>query len=53
MKLIHDALVQSHLLDGNISWAGIYSCSLKKVEIAQKWIIRVIFRRGYRYPDQL
>lgn len=52
MNVIYDALVQSHLLYGNKAWGGLHNCYSKKVEIVQKWILKVMIRKTYRFPRE-
>ena len=45
------ALVQLHLSYGIIGWGGVTNCYLKKLEVIQKWILKIIYDRSYTYPS--
>lgn len=51
LKCMYYALVQSHLTYGVIAWGGVNNIYLKKLEIIQKWIIKIILGKCYTYPS--
>lgn len=50
LKILYFALVQSHLSYGIIAWGGLTNVYFKKLEVMQKWILKIIFKKGYLYP---
>lgn len=54
LEIMYYALVQSHLSYGIIGWGGVTNCYLSKLQIIQKWILKIIYNKYYTYPtDQL
>lgn len=50
-KILHLALVQSHLSYGIITWGSLHNNYMKKIVISQKWILKIIFNKEFRYPS--
>lgn len=50
LKILYYALVQSHISYGIIAWGGLNNIYLKKIEVMQKWIIKIMYGKCYRYP---
>lgn len=51
LTVMYNALVQSHLMYGIIGWGGVTNKYLKKLEMMQKWIIKIIYNKCYTYPS--
>lgn len=47
------ALVESQLRYGIIAWGGAYDNHIKKLEIVQKWMLKIILKKEYTYPTEL
>ncbi|KAJ8976091.1 hypothetical protein NQ317_011580 [Molorchus minor] len=45
------ALVQTHLSYGIIAWGGVADCYYKKLEVIQKWILKIIYSKCYTYDS--
>lgn len=52
LKTLYFALVQSQLSYGIIAWGGVVDSYLKKLEVIQKWILKIIFKKEYTYPSE-
>lgn len=52
LKIMYYALVQTHLSYGIIGWGGVMNCHMKKLEILQKWILKIIYQKSYTYPTE-
>lgn len=50
---VYKALVESLLGYGVVVWGGLYKNSLHQLEIIQKYILKIIFKKGRRYPTRL
>lgn len=50
---VYRALVESLLTYGITVWGGLYKNSLHQLEVIQKYILKIIFKKGRRYPTQL
>lgn len=50
---IYKSLVESIFKYGIIVWGGLYDNSLHKLNIVQKYILKVMFKRSKRYPTDL
>lgn len=53
LKSVYGALVESILSYGIVVWGGAGVTILKKLEIAQKWVIKIILNKNKRYPTEL
>lgn len=54
MRPLYSALVESHLRYSIVAWGGVTNNHLKSLEVAQKWILKIIYKREYTYPtDEL
>ena len=51
LKILYFSLVQSHLLYGIVAWGGVTKIYLRRLEIAQKWILKIIFQKEYLSPS--
>lgn len=52
LKVMYYALVESLIRYGIVGWGGAYNNILKKLEIQQKWFIKIIFKKNIRYPTE-
>lgn len=52
MKTIYFALVQSLLNYGIVGWGSVDECHLKKLNVVQKWILKIIFSKNKRFPSE-
>lgn len=52
MKLVYDALVHSSLSYGIIAWGGTFNNHVKPLEIAQKSIIKIMYKKTKSYPSK-
>jgi Reverse transcriptase (RNA-dependent DNA polymerase) len=52
MRTLYYSLVQTHLNYGLIAWGGASNCYLKKLEVAQKWLLKIILKKSYTYPSE-
>lgn len=50
LRILYYALIQPHINYGILAWGGIMNNYLKKLEITQKWLLKVIYKRNYTYP---
>lgn len=46
---LYYALVESHLRYANVAWGNAFRVHRSPLEILQKWFLRLIFQRLYRY----
>lgn len=54
LRTLYLVLVQPHLTYGLLGWGGIVKTHLNKLEITQKWILKIILNKPYRFPtDEL
>lgn len=53
LKIIYYALVESRLSYGILGWGGIANSHLKKLEILQRWFIKVMFKKERTYSSEL
>lgn len=53
LVLIYKALIESIIRYGIVAWGGLYSSALHKLEILQKYFLKIIFRRSRIYPTEL
>lgn len=54
LKMLYYSLVQSQLNYGIIGWGGVSDNHLQNLNIIQKWIIKLIYKKNVTYPsDQL
>lgn len=44
------AFVESHLTYGIIAWGGAYQNQIIPLEIIQKWILKIMFKKDITYP---
>ncbi|KAJ8970982.1 hypothetical protein NQ317_003853, partial [Molorchus minor] len=52
--VLYRALVESHLMYGIIGWGGVLNTHLRRLEITQKRILKIIFNKPVTYPtDEL
>lgn len=50
LKMLYFALVQSHLTYGIIAWGGVVNKYLSKLNVIQKWILKIMFKKSILYP---
>lgn len=48
---IYSSLCQTLIRYGIIGWGGAYECHMKRVEIIQKWLLRVIYSKPLLFPS--
>nr|CAH7738545.1 unnamed protein product [Callosobruchus chinensis] len=53
LKILYNALVQSHMYYGIVIWGGAANCYLKKLEVVQKWILKTIYNKNITYPSDI
>lgn len=51
LMMVYSALCQSQIGYGIIGWGGAYSCHVKRVEVIQKWLLRIIYGKPLLYPS--
>ena len=51
MKLLYHSFIQSQLSYGIVAWGSLSKCYLKSLEVIQKWILKIIYRREKTYPS--
>lgn len=51
--LVYKALAESLFRYGILVWGGMYSNKLKKLNVIQNYILKIIFNRNKRYPTKL
>lgn len=49
LRTLYFSLVQSQLTYGILGWGGARGCHLRKVEIVQKWVLKIIMGRKKTY----
>lgn len=52
LKRLYFALAQTHLNYGILAWGGVTKSCLRRLEIAQKWLLKIILRRPFRFPTE-
>lgn len=50
---VYRAVVESLIRYGIVVWGGLYNTTLRQLQVAQNYILKVTFRRNRRYPTQL
>lgn len=50
--MLFNALVQSQINYGILGWGGVYDVHLRKLNIMQKWIVRIIHGKKITYPSE-
>ncbi|KAK9882542.1 hypothetical protein WA026_021889 [Henosepilachna vigintioctopunctata] len=50
LKMVYHALVEPHLTYGILGWGGLSDIYYKRMEITQKWIIKIMYRKTITYP---
>lgn len=50
LMMVYAALCQSLIRYGIIGWGGAYSCHMRRVEVVQKWLLRIIYGKPLLYP---
>lgn len=50
LKIMYYAFVESHLTYGIIAWGGAYQNQIIPLEIIQKWILKIMFKKDITYP---
>lgn len=53
LKLVYYSLVQTHIYYGILGWGGINKHNIHPLTITQKWILKIIFNKPFRYPTDL
>lgn len=51
LKILYYSLVQSHLTYGILAWGGVTNQHLKRLEITQKWILKIILQKPFLFPS--
>lgn len=52
MRLLYHALIESHLTYGIIAWGAATNNFMHNLEILQKWVLKVIYKKPYTYPTE-
>lgn len=52
LRILYYSLVQTHLTYGLIAWGGITNNHLKSLQCVQKWILKIIYNKNYRYESE-
>lgn len=52
MLVLYYALAQSHLTHGLIAWGGVTKTYLKKLDVVQKWLLKIIYNKNRLYPSE-
>lgn len=54
LRTLYFSLIQSQMSYGILGWGGINDCHLKKINILQKWIMKIIYQKDITFPtDEL
>lgn len=53
IRIVYSALVESRIRYGVLGWGGMAKTHLKKLEIMQKWFLKIIYKKDYTYPTEL
>lgn len=53
MKILYYSLIQSHLNYGLLAWEGATNRYLKKSELSQKWITKIMYKEDYIYLSEV
>lgn len=51
LRTLYFALAQPHLSYGIIAWGGVDSVHLNCLLVAQKWLLKVIYKKAVTYPS--
>lgn len=51
LKILYNSLVQSQINYGILAWGGLNDSVLKSLEVVQKWILKVMFKRDRMHPS--
>lgn len=51
LRNVYFALAQSHLQYGIVAWGSASKNQLSSVNIVQKWLLKIIYDKNYRYPS--
>lgn len=51
LRVIYLSLCQSHIKYGIIGWGGAYKTHMKRVEVIQKWLLRIIYGKPLLFPS--
>ena len=51
LKILYYGLVQSHLVYGIVAWGGATNTHLKRLEVTQKWLLKIVFQKEYLFPS--
>lgn len=54
LRMLYHSLIESHLKYGNIIWGCAYKGTLRKLEVSQNAVLKIIFKKPNRFPtDEL
>lgn len=53
LVMVYKSLVESLIRYGIVVWGGLYSSTLYKLEILQKYLLKIIYRKRRTYPTEL
>lgn len=53
LHILYDGLVSSQISYGILGWGGLYDNQLKKVNILQKRILKIMYQKEITYPSHL
>lgn len=52
LKLIYDGLVHSQISYGIVGWGGLYDTHLHRLNVLQKYILKIIFEKRKTFPSE-
>lgn len=52
LRTLYLVLVQPLLVYGLLGWGGVVKHYLLKLEVTQKWLLKIIYNKPYRYPSE-
>lgn len=50
LKIFYQALIESQISYGIVGWGGAYNNHIKPLEVIQKWILKIIYKKNARFP---
>lgn len=52
LQILYHALVESHLTYGIVAWGGAGNTHIHRLQVLQKWILKIIHARVRTYPTE-
>lgn len=53
LKILYYALIEPHLMYGLVVWGGATNTHVRSVELVQKWVLRIIYKKPFLFPTEL